>query len=98
MGCNCKQAKKIEKNMPFLTMPTYEKKGWRKFYNIITDGLWKLLGYVVVVIFTIIVIPAIPLMAMFSYFKRGEMLISLPFIEKKARSMRYHAKNAEIIE
>lgn len=98
MGCNCKQAKKIEKNMPFLTMPTYEKKGWRKFCDIMTQRLWKLLGCLIVIIFTLIAIPVIPLMAMFSYFKTGEMLISLPFIEKKARSMRYRAKNAEIIE
>jgi hypothetical protein len=98
MGCNCKQVKKIEKNMPFLTMPTYEKKGWRKIYDIITKGLWKLFGYIIVVIFTLIAIPVIPLMAMFNYFKTGEMFISMPFIEKKARSMRYNAKNTEIIK
>jgi hypothetical protein len=98
MGCNCKQAKKIEKNMPFLKIPTYEKKGWKKICDIFVKHLWKILGCIIVIIFTLIAIPVIPLMAMFNYFKNGEMLISMPFIEKKARSMRNYAKNTEIIE
>ena len=83
MGCNCKQVNKIKKNIPSIVLPEYEKKGVKKFVKIILEYLWHLLGFFVMIIFTIIAMPIIFTMAFINYIKHGEMFISLPFIGNK---------------
>lgn len=81
MGCNCKQIKKIEKNIPSVFHNEYKKQGLKKFLNIIKDLSWKLLGFTITFIFTMIAIPVIAFMALYNFTKHGEMVISLPFLK-----------------
>lgn len=83
MGCNCKQVKKIEKKLPSIKYGEYEKKGWIKFFEIIKKTLWKLLGFCIAFIFTIIAIPVIAIMALISFTVKGEMILSLPFLKNQ---------------
>lgn len=83
MGCNCKQVKKIKKTIPSLVSNEYEKKGINAFLKLIYKYLWHLFGCIITVIFTIIAIPIVAIMAMTSYIKHGEMIISLPFLKRK---------------
>lgn len=85
MGCNCKQVKKITKNMPSFELPEYSKKGWKKILKYILKYLWHFIGCVVVLIFTIIATPIILVVAFFNYIKHGEMFITLPFLTKKSK-------------
>jgi hypothetical protein len=98
MGCNCKQAKRVEKNMPSVVMPNYKKSGLRKFGDEILKFLWKLLGHCIVVIFTILLIPVLIVVGIISYFKHGEMIISLPFIGRKSSQYYKELKTVDTIK
>lgn len=86
MSCNCKQAQRIGKKMPAVTLPEYKKQGVWKMLNIIKQYLWKLLGCVVVAVFMIIGIPIIALIVTYNYCTKGEMMMSLPFINKQQKT------------
>jgi hypothetical protein len=83
MSCNCKQVNKIKKTIPSIVLPEYEKKGIKKIFNIILGRLWHLLGFIIMIMFTIIAMPIIFTMAFVNYIRHGEMFISLPFIGNK---------------
>lgn len=85
MGCNCKQVKKIEKQIPLIKYSEYKKRGWRFFYDIIKRILWRLLGFGVRFIFTIIAIPIIAIMALINLTFKDEMILSLPFLKNKKK-------------
>ena len=83
MGCNCKQVRKIQKHITPFVIPEYEKKGMKKILKVFGNWLWKMLGCCIVFIFMIIALPIVLSMAIVSYIKKGEMLISLPFLKKQ---------------
>ena len=85
MSCNCKQLKKIEKNMPSLLTPKYEKKGVMKFFNIIKIYSWKLLGKFFVILFILIGIPIVAITLIINYLTHGELFLSLPFLNKNRK-------------
>ena len=81
MGCNCKM-KKIEKKFPSIITPTYNKQGINKFFDVIKQQLWKLLGCMVVIILMILAIPFVVLMVIYNYIRYDELMFSIPFLPK----------------
>ena len=86
MGCNCKQAQRIGKQMPAVTLPEYKKQGIWKILNNIKQYLWKLSGCIIVAAFMIIGIPIIALIVIYNYCTKGEMMMSLPFLNKQQKT------------
>ncbi len=92
MGCNCKM-KKMEKKFPSIITPTYNKQGIGKFLDIIKQRLWKLLGCIIVIIFMILAIPFVALMVIYNYVRHGELMFSIPFLDKPSeRKKKYLEK------
>ena len=89
MGCNCKM-NKIEKKVPSIITPTYEKKGIGKILNILKERLWKLLGCIIVILFMILAIPFVALMVIYNYIRHGELMFSIPFMHSAKERKRNH--------
>ena len=86
MGCNCKNAKKVEALLPNANDKTYKKHSLKSIGLWIWDIIVSLVGKLCVMLLVCMLCPIIIAILLFNLFFRGGMFLEIPdFLLKKVK-------------